>query len=55
VKEILKTLGWEARNIIDLGDITTSRATEQLLPLWIRLYGIFNNPMFNFRVVMNEA
>lgn len=49
VREILKSYGW--KNIIDLGDITTARGTEMLLPLWLRLWGVLKNPMFNFKVV----
>jgi 8-hydroxy-5-deazaflavin:NADPH oxidoreductase len=49
VEEILKgCFGW--RQIIDLGDITNSRATEMLLPIWIRLYGKFQSPDFNFHI-----
>lgn len=53
--EILKSFGWKDKNIIDLGDITTARGTEQLLPIWVRLYGKFSHPMFNFNIVMGEA
>lgn len=50
VEQILTTwFGW--KHIIDLGDITNARATEMLLPLWVRLYGSLKTPMFNFRVV----
>jgi predicted dinucleotide-binding enzyme len=41
--------GW--KNIIDLGDITMARGTEMLLPLWLRMYVAFGNPMFNFKIV----
>jgi hypothetical protein len=41
--------------MIDLGDITTARGTEQLLPIWVRLYGSLQNPMFNFKIVVGEA
>jgi 8-hydroxy-5-deazaflavin:NADPH oxidoreductase len=41
--------GW--RDVIDLGDITNARGTEQLLPLWIRLYGALGTGMFNIKVV----
>lgn len=51
VKELLRSFGWKDRNIIDMGDITTARGTEQLLPLWIRLLGVLNTPMFSFKVV----
>jgi predicted dinucleotide-binding enzyme len=43
--------GWKPENILDLGDITTARGVEMLLPLWIRLYGALQTPMFNFKVV----
>lgn len=54
VKEILKSFGWKDHHIIDLGDITTARATEQLLPIWIRLFGVLQNPMFNFNIVVGK-
>lgn len=46
---VQRWFGW--RSMIDLGDITNARATEMLLPIWVRLYGKFGNPMFNFRIV----
>jgi predicted dinucleotide-binding enzyme len=52
VIEILKSFGWQAGNILDLGDISTARGTEQLLPIWIRLYGALKTPMFNFKIVL---
>jgi len=52
VRELLKSFGWREKNIIDMGDITTARGTEQLLPIWVRLYGSLKNPMFNFKIVM---
>jgi predicted dinucleotide-binding enzyme len=48
-REILKQFGW--KNITDLGDITTARGTEQLLPIWLRLYAVFGNAEFNFKIV----
>ncbi len=41
--------GW--KNVIDLGDITTARGTEMLLPIWLRLWGALQTPMFNFKVM----
>jgi len=49
VAALLKSMGW--RDIIDLGDITKSRGTEMLLPLWLNLFGLFGNPHFGFKVV----
>ena len=40
--------GW--RDVIDLGDITSARGTEMLLPVWLRLWGALGTPMFNFRI-----
>jgi 8-hydroxy-5-deazaflavin:NADPH oxidoreductase len=50
VRKILtEWFGW--KTIIDLGDITTARGTEQLLPIWVRLMGLFKSPQFNFHIV----
>ena len=49
VMEVLRSFGWN--DIIDLGDITTARGTEMLMPIWMRLYGLFGTPHFNFRIV----
>jgi predicted dinucleotide-binding enzyme len=49
VRKLLESFGW--KNIIDLGDITAARGTEQLLPIWVRLMGTFGNAMFNFSIV----
>ncbi len=49
VTELLKSLGW--RDVLDLGDISKSRGTEMLLPLWLDLLGLFGNPHFGFKIV----
>ncbi len=50
VTGILKDwFGW--KSVIDLGDITAARATEMVLPIWVRLMGVFQSPNFNFKVV----
>lgn len=52
VKELLHdSFNWKTGNIIDLGDITNSRGTEQLLPIWIRLWGTLGTAEFNFKIV----
>jgi predicted dinucleotide-binding enzyme len=43
--------GWKPESIIDLGDITTARGAEMVLPLWLRLMVAFKTPMFNFHIV----
>ena len=41
--------GW--KDVIDLGDITNARGTEQVLPIWIRLFGVLGTGMFNIKIV----
>jgi len=38
-------------DVIDLGDLSTARGTEMLLPVWVRLAGTLNTPYFNFKIV----
>ncbi|HMQ49318.1 MAG TPA: NAD(P)-binding domain-containing protein [Saprospiraceae bacterium] len=52
VRQLLIAFGWKSDNIIDLGDITTARGTEQLLPIWIRLWGALKTPNFNFHIAV---
>ncbi len=49
VIELLRSYGW--RHILDLGDISTARGTEMMLPLWLRLWNALQSPMFNMKVV----
>lgn len=51
VVNLLKEFGWKEKNILDMGDITNARATEMLLPIWVRLYGKLQTPLFNFNIV----
>lgn len=50
VARLLNSFGWEDKHMVDLGDITTARGTEMILPLWTRLYGKLQTPFFNFNV-----
>ncbi len=52
VKKLLTTFGWNEKDIIDMGDISTARGTEQILPIWVRLWGTLQTPMFNFKIVV---
>lgn len=49
VTALLRSFGWI--DIIDLGDISTARGTEMLLPIWLRLFGALQKPIFNFKIV----
>jgi predicted dinucleotide-binding enzyme len=51
VGDILITFGWKKEEILDLGDITSSRGTEMLLPLWLRIMGTLKSGAFNFNIV----
>ncbi len=55
VRKMLNSFGWANNNIIELGDITTARGTEMLLPVWVRLYGALQTPMFNFHINIAQA
>ncbi len=51
VIDLLKEFGWKNESILDLGDITGARATEGLMPIWLRVYGVKQTGAFNFRIV----
>ncbi|MDB5563099.1 MAG: hypothetical protein JWN11_2517 [Hyphomicrobiales bacterium] len=48
-RDFLVAFGWTS--IIDLGDITSARGPEQLLPLWIQLYRALGTAEFNVAVI----
>ncbi|MEU4114973.1 NAD(P)-binding domain-containing protein [Kitasatospora sp. NPDC028055] len=45
---LLGEFGWPADWIVDLGDITGARATEMLMPFWLRMMGHFGDAAFNY-------
>lgn len=49
VVELLRSFGW--KNAIDLGDITTARGTEMLMPFWMHMMVLLGTPHFNYRIV----
>jgi predicted dinucleotide-binding enzyme len=49
VTELLQSFGHT--DVIDLGDITTARGSEMLLPIWVRLMGVLGTASFNVKVV----
>jgi 8-hydroxy-5-deazaflavin:NADPH oxidoreductase len=51
VKRILNQIGWKYECLLDLGDITGARATESILPIWLRVWGVTQIGAFNFRLV----
>jgi 8-hydroxy-5-deazaflavin:NADPH oxidoreductase len=50
-KSLIKEFGWKDENLIDLGDLSAARATESILPIWVRLMGVMNTGSFNFKIV----
>lgn len=51
VQKLLNQFGWKNENIMDLGDITGARATESVLPIWLRIMGAIKGGVFNFKIV----
>ena len=51
VKALLSELGWKNENILDLGDISSARGTEAVLPIWLRIWGATQSGAFNLKVV----
>jgi 8-hydroxy-5-deazaflavin:NADPH oxidoreductase len=51
VKTLLNEFGWRHENILDLGNISSARGTEAVLPIWLRIWGATQNGAFNFKVV----
>jgi predicted dinucleotide-binding enzyme len=51
VRKLLNQFGWKDENILDIGDITGARASESVLPIWLRVMQTYQSGVFNFRVV----
>jgi hypothetical protein len=50
VTALLKNdFGWQT--VIDLGDLSSARGTEMVLPLWVNLMGVQQTSLFNFKIV----
>jgi len=49
VTALLRSFGWQ--DIVDLGDLSASRAMEQLIPLWMRLEEKLGGPDFQLSVI----
>jgi predicted dinucleotide-binding enzyme len=49
VVELLTSMGHT--DVIDVGDLSTARGTEMLMPIWLRLMGALGTPYFNFKIV----
>lgn len=51
VKSLLMEFGWKSENILDLGEISSARGIESILPLWLRIMGAKKTGAFNFKIV----
>jgi predicted dinucleotide-binding enzyme len=51
VTGLLKQFGWDQKNILDLGPISSARGTEAVLPVWLRIWTATQNGAFNFKIV----
>jgi hypothetical protein len=51
VRGLLREFGWPDTSILDLGDVTTARGPEGIMPLWLRAWGLFGSTPFNLRWV----
>ena len=49
VTRLLESFGW--KDVIDLGNLSSCRAMEQLIPLWMSLERRFGGPQFSLAVV----
>jgi predicted dinucleotide-binding enzyme len=54
VATLLRSFGWGEDDIVDLGDITTSRGPEMYLALWIRMRMKLGISHFNIRLVQGQ-
>jgi predicted dinucleotide-binding enzyme len=55
VRDLLRSFGWKEEEILDLGDLSTARGTESILPLWLRIYGATGSGAFNLKIVSAKA
>jgi predicted dinucleotide-binding enzyme len=49
VAALLESMGHT--DVIDLGDLSTARGAEMLMPVWLRLMAALGTPYFNFKIV----
>ena len=49
VTQLLTSMGHT--DVLDLGDLSTARGPEMMLPVWLRLWGALGTPAFNFKIV----
>lgn len=50
---LVDSFGWKPGNILDLGNIQSSRLTEAYVPFWVGIMQAVGGPVFNIKVVTN--
>jgi predicted dinucleotide-binding enzyme len=53
VIDLLKSFGWV--HILDLGDLSTARATEMYIAIWLRIWGALGTGMFNIKLMTSSG
>ena len=48
---LVENFHWKPENLIDLGDITSARTMEAIVPFWVLVYRSIGTPLFNFKIV----
>lgn len=48
---LVDTFEWKPENLLDLGEIRSSRGMEAYLPFWVMMMQATETPMFNIKVV----
>jgi 8-hydroxy-5-deazaflavin:NADPH oxidoreductase len=49
VSALLTAFGWT--DIFDLGDLSTARGTEMMMPMWIRMFMTLGSVPYNYKIV----
>lgn len=53
VKGLARGFGWT--RFEDMGDLTTARAQEMFVAIWVRLWQAGGTPLFGYRIVRRGA
>lgn len=53
VIDLLERFGW--RDVFDLGDLSTARGAEMMLPIWVRIFVATGSPLFAFKLVRPQG
>lgn len=52
VEELLRSVGWAAEQLLDLGGIDAAREMEANILFWLKMMNALGTPTFNIRVVV---